>query len=313
MSDPVSWRIHIGAHKTGTTHLQDFLSQHRDALGAAGVDFLPRPSVRAAQIRRCFKPKRSSWFPPLFSRRRTLSETLGPLRAGPATVVVSEESLIGKYYGLYQSPIYPDLEKRLSLIARDLGRERLRLFVSIRDYSELLPSVYSQCLRQGKRMPVFDEFRNQLVNNPPNWHEFIARIRDTVPGVPLTVWTHEDYIVFNREIMSHFCGTAVPEGEMIPAPKQTRRLSASTVMAIEALDPSLSKQEYEVEVKKLCDADDGSHKHDPFDSTEKAQLSNLYLKHLQQIRSSFPDVLLSFDSEKARRSGFANTGESRSG
>ena len=299
MSDPVSWRIHIGAHKTGTTHLQDYLSQHREALCAAGVDFLPRPIVRSTQIRRCLKPKKSSWFPSVFARRRTLSEILGALRAGPDTVVVSEESLIGKYHGLYQSPIYPELEKRLSLIARDFGRDRLRLFVSIRDYSELLPSVYSQCLRQGKKIPAFEEFRKQLVTNPPNWHEFIERIHNTVPGVPLTVWTHEDYIDFNTEIMSHFCGTTVPAGTMIPAPKQTRRLSASTVMAIEGLDPSLSKQEYEAEVKKLCDADDGSHKHDPFDSTEKAELSNLYLQHLQQIRSSFPNVLLSFESRRS--------------
>ena len=70
-------------------------------------------------------------------------------------------------------------------------------------------------------------------------------------------------------------------------------------MAIEGLDPSLSKQEYEAEVKKLCDADDGSHKHDPFDSTEKAELSNLYLQHLQQIRSSVPNVLLSFESRRS--------------
>ena len=53
MTAPIrALRVHLGAHKTATTHLQQALHRHRDALGAADIDFLRpvelRPALRAA-------------------------------------------------------------------------------------------------------------------------------------------------------------------------------------------------------------------------------------------------------------------------
>ena len=44
-------RLHLGAHKTATTHFQRTLGRHRDALLALGVDFVPAGELREA-IRR---------------------------------------------------------------------------------------------------------------------------------------------------------------------------------------------------------------------------------------------------------------------
>ena len=40
------WRIHLGAHKTATSHLQETLAAVRDDLVGQGVDFIPNPLVR---------------------------------------------------------------------------------------------------------------------------------------------------------------------------------------------------------------------------------------------------------------------------
>jgi hypothetical protein len=41
-----SWRIHLGAHKTATTHLQETLTAVRPALAERGIDFIPNQRVR---------------------------------------------------------------------------------------------------------------------------------------------------------------------------------------------------------------------------------------------------------------------------
>src|ERR671915_2577538 len=50
-SGPVRrWRIHIGAHKTATTHLQETLTALRPALAAQGVDYIPNSLVRGRKL-----------------------------------------------------------------------------------------------------------------------------------------------------------------------------------------------------------------------------------------------------------------------
>ena len=46
---PVShWRIHIGAHKTATTHLQQTLAAIRARLVEQGIDPIPLAALRAS-------------------------------------------------------------------------------------------------------------------------------------------------------------------------------------------------------------------------------------------------------------------------
>ena len=93
-----TWRIHLGAHKTATTHVQETLALMRPELVARGVDFIPNHLLRRGGIAVALGRKRL-WnrLPPLRGPmvRRILARAPRPAPGGPATLVFSEEKLLG--------------------------------------------------------------------------------------------------------------------------------------------------------------------------------------------------------------------------
>ena len=122
-----SWRIHIGAHKTATTHVQETLAAMRPVLRRARGRLHPEPGAAPERLRRRRSGSRQTWnrVPPLRGPmvRRVVARHLDPLRAGPATLVLSEEKLIGGSQQIFAEPIYPRMQRIIALLAT-LGRRR---------------------------------------------------------------------------------------------------------------------------------------------------------------------------------------------
>ena len=191
------WRIHIGAHKTATTHLQETLAAMRPALLERGVDYIPLRICAGAA-----SPRRSGAGRPGTGCRRCAGRCCGGwwratstrCAPGPATLVLSEEKLIGGSQHIFAEPIYPGMQRIIALLAT-LGRQaELTLFLSIRSFDTQLPSAYVQELRY---MPPiaggFDNIKRRVLARPPSWFELVRRIRAAAPGVPLRIWRQEDY------------------------------------------------------------------------------------------------------------------------
>ena len=204
------WRIHIGAHKTATTHVQETLALMRPELVAQGVDFIPNLLLRQGGIAVALGRKRL-WkrVPPLRGPmvRRVLAEHLDPLRAGPTRMVFSEEKLIGGSQHVFSEPIYPQVQRVTALLATLAPRSRVTLYLSIRSFDTQLPSAYVQEL---KVMPVpgggFEAIRRRVLARPPSWFDMVRRIRAAAPGVPLKVWRQEDYRDHAPAILAGLCG-----------------------------------------------------------------------------------------------------------
>ena len=63
--------------------------------------------------------------------RRILAAHLDPLRAGPATMVFSEEKLLGGPQHVFSEPIYPQVQRMVTLLAT-LGARAEVTFCSCR-------------------------------------------------------------------------------------------------------------------------------------------------------------------------------------
>ena len=71
---PVShWRIHIGAHKTATTHLQQTLAAIRPRLVEQGIDPIPLAALRASGFARMLIERRLATRMPLRAASRSAS------------------------------------------------------------------------------------------------------------------------------------------------------------------------------------------------------------------------------------------------
>ena len=294
-----AWRIHVGAHKTATTHVQETLALIRPQLVERGVDFVPTIATRRSGLAAALGKKRMANRVPLLRGplvRRLMQSHLDPLRAGPATVVYSEEKLLGGPQHVFSEPIYPQVRRIVRLLATLGLRAELTLFLSVRSFDTQLPSAYVQEL---KVMPPiaggFDNIRRRVLASPPSWFEMVTRIRAAAPGVPLRVWRQEDYRDNTGTILAALCGLeAVGPLPRIADPAWTKSPSLAAIRAAEALPATLTEADRRAEVRALFDGDEGGARFQPFTEAERGVLRAAYAADLARIEALDPAMLLRF-------------------
>ena len=192
-------RLHLGAHKTASTHLQHSLRRHRVALANAGLvwldpDDLRGPPLNAGQLAESGDP--------------ALAAAL-VARAGGAAVV-SDENLLGSAHlrgARGDQRLYPDADARLTRLLGATGWRGVALFLGVRDPAAFLASAYTQRLMSGR----VSDFATYLDGADPAmlaWSDLAARLL-AVPGVTaLTVWRQEDYPAVWPDLMARM----LPDG-----------------------------------------------------------------------------------------------------
>lgn len=295
------WRIHLGAHKTATTHLQETLAAVRGDLVRQGIDFLPCAGVRAQGMARTLAERRPSARVPILGPARlrdAIEATLAPLRAGPGVVAFSEENILGVPDHMLQVPLYPRAAANVGRLASLAGRAELVLFLSIRGYDTLIPSAYVEALKFAPPPPGgFGAIRARLLAAPPSWVDLVARIRAAAPAVPLRIWRQEDYRANARAIMEAFCGRPLGALPELSDPTWTRSPSAAAVAAAEALPRDLPPAERLRRVRALFAAADpgsgpGADRFRPLDEDERQRLQAIYAADLARIATAWPGALI---------------------
>ncbi len=293
------WRIHIGAHKTATTHLQETLTNIRSRLVARGVDPIPLGAVRAAGLAQALNERRIATRLPILRgviAKRLLSEILDPLREGPETVVLSEEKLMGAPRKVFSDPFYPMVEHIVPTLATLGGKADVTLFLSIRGFAAQLASTYAQELRV---LPPpeggFDAIRARLVKKPPSWFELAQRIRKAAPTTPLRVWRQEDYRDHKREIMSELVGCdtgALPE---IKDPLRTKSPSLEAIREAEGLPRNLSAEERRRTVDAIFASAGPGTRFQPFSKEEIALFQENYDADMKRMDELDPEMRMRFN------------------
>lgn len=304
------WRIHVGAHKTATTHLQETLSTVRADLADRGVDFIPTlPLVREQRFAEVLWQRRPIARLPILgpvAMRDAIETAVEPVRIGPEVVVLSEENILGLPRDILATPFYPQAAQRVGRLASLGLRADLRLFLSIRSYDRLLPSAYAEALKHASPPPGgFAAVRSRLLAAPPSWFELVERIRAAAPGVPLRIWRQEDYRANDRAIMEGLCGRPLGPLPRLPDPARTRSPSGAAIAAAEALPADLSYAERLARVRRIYaepgadpGVDPGEARFQPFDESERRRLRALYDADLERIARVFPDMLMAFDTHE---------------
>jgi hypothetical protein len=208
------FRIHIGAHKTATTDLQNTLSAQRVELRKAGIDYISRGVSEPL--------RRTSWrmIIPDRTHKRKWDKKLASARVGAPIMAISDENILGGARDLLVSPFYPRTETRLKALASLTGSARLVLFLSVRSFESLLPSAYVETIKARPRIGNFEPIRKNSLRQIPLWSELVSRIRSTLPNAVLRVWKYEDHQKHNAKIMSAFCGISSLQRVELPPAKR---------------------------------------------------------------------------------------------
>ena len=196
--------LHIGAHKTATTHLQQSIEASRGELLSQGI--------------RYFGPKQLRGDNPTFVQRFNLPgakaigmdyfEAYGEMIEDGHRLAVSEENIVGSVLtrqGKVAEPIYPRTEERLADLAKKIAPQGLDICLGIRQPTTYLNSAFGQHLMSGGTLPL----KKFIWKNPPrivDWAGYAARIA-AVEGVrSLTVWRYEDYRHIFPQIIAALLG-----------------------------------------------------------------------------------------------------------
>lgn len=295
-----TWRIHIGAHKTATTHVQEILALMRPQLVERGIDFIPNHIVRQSGLAKALFARRlAARLPGLRGRAVAglMAAYLDPLRAATSALVLSEEKLMGGSRHVFSTPIYPHIERIVPMLAslgsRTGGRAEVAFFLSIRSFDGQMPSAYVQELKFAPPPEGgFDAIKARVLARPPSWFELVRRIRRAAPGVPLRVWRQEDYRRDPAAILAELCGRdpgPLPEME---DPYWTKSPDLAAVRAAEALPHGLPLAERRAQVLEIYRTSCDGAPFDPFAPAEKELLRAAYARDLDRIAALDPGILI---------------------
>lgn len=226
--------LHIGVHKTGSTHLQGVLKQNRLALAKASIYYLPLKQCREVFTLPCIHKKLGSaergaaFFEQAFSESRT--------------ALISDENLIGVVDTLLAGHFYPRMVRNIKRIRAMIGPHRqLDLYCCVRNYADWIESAYLQTLK--RRITPFDAFLKKLTPEKLSWSRFVEELSEASGSAKINLWTYESYVHNSDAILDKLAsdvGAALPKK---PDSRPNPSLSEAAVKILAAADKDVRKED----------------------------------------------------------------------
>lgn len=171
--------IHLGAHKTGTTHLQSWLRINQKGLNSLGISVPARTTIQPfskAAYKRIAQGK-SAQVPQLFETM--VLETDPKISANP-NLVLSDEDLLGLPNLGRTKTIYPKVgQVAQALVASIPAQERLWLF-TVRDLASFIQSSYVQQLKMGGSQSI-EHYLGKFNPVALDWADVISKLLEATP------------------------------------------------------------------------------------------------------------------------------------
>lgn len=225
--------LHLGVHKTATTHLQRYWVACSGSPGATAV-CPPLTEVRAQLTPVCGPPSVKSGGPEEGERRRKSAlDWLEDCGRRASSLVLSDENLIGSSERVFaQRALYASASPRLERLADVLKGHELRVWLSVREYGSFIRSAYCEMLRHGPYRP-FREAYNHFDLASRGWEHLARDIQQAFPAAKLVCWRYESLDELRAPITSALFG--LRRAAMPPITDQRDRQSMSS-LAIELLN-----------------------------------------------------------------------------
>lgn len=183
--------LHLGLHKTGTTHLESVFHVNNEALRAAGVGFIRTGEHRKFALEKRLDSVGGTILNPAGSGQEAakLAERLAMPK-----VLISDENIIGKCGAFSKEGLpYASLAKNLRLAIRNLGQKRrVHIWLSVRNYADWLESCYLQTFKH-KTFGNFEDFLKKADVTRLSWPTLVRDLRRALPSASLLVWPYEVY------------------------------------------------------------------------------------------------------------------------
>jgi len=193
--------IHAGAHMTDEERLLKCLMGNEPVLSELGT-LVPHPSTYRKQLRDMINEAASSGSP-ADGARATIMQQMGiEPGAEPERIVLSNHGFFGTpRMAVTTGQFYPAAPKRMEILQRIFDGDDLELFFALRNPASFLPAMAQET--------KFNSVSEYLGGGDPHdmrWSELVARLRQSCPEVPATIWCNEDTPLIWTELLREMAG-----------------------------------------------------------------------------------------------------------
>ncbi len=206
--------LHVGAHRTGTTTLQQTLHHNHQRLKANKVEYWAPQRTRAGLFDGLIKAAdRVSPQVTAQARRanQQIEDELQALsKAGVKTLIVSEENMLGSIpASVTTERLYPDAVRRVARLRPAFADRCARIGLAIRSYDQLWTSMISFTVKRSGRVPDADQIAG-LVDQPRRWRDVIRELRVAFPRAEIQVWPFEGMVDAPHDVIARLTGRSLP-------------------------------------------------------------------------------------------------------
>jgi hypothetical protein len=193
-------RLHLGAHKTATTHLQQILFRNRARLTEARIHYIELYRLREI-FTRPLSMSVGNTVPSLVSSMQTLRSAIHDELRKVAeeeqkqfeTLIVSDENIMDDHpISPKTGRLYDSRRNRLNQVKRVFQECPITVVFSMRNYNGFYPSAYAQLIKQGWSISYRDFLRKLDVENN-RWPSVVSDLSDVFGRDRIHLFRYEDY------------------------------------------------------------------------------------------------------------------------
>jgi len=182
--------LHLGVHKTASTHLQKSLRTNEAFCTRVSVKFLPTIEYRKFLSPLEIQLKNGGDLGLLSS---SYQEKIKSEANEHQRLILSDENIMVLALPLGEKGLYPNSINRIRRTRKLIGPEPIKVYLSVRNLGSYLPSVYVEFIRHFKYIS-FAQFLAMAKIDNLSWFSLVKRIRNILsPSDTLSVWTYESY------------------------------------------------------------------------------------------------------------------------
>lgn len=303
--------LHGGFHKTATSHIQSMLARNAKQLERAGVHYVHHRDMR----KRLTVPVQCNvynklgmdWDPKISDDE--LKEMTGAFfdeiaQDGPKRIILSDENMAGHCgHCVKRGVLYRWRRRLIEVFAAQFPNGVNEVHLGVRNYADFFASAYVEYLRSVTGQWFVDEpkMRRQVMENMPNWHNILKSVVTLFPGAKVVVWRYEDFRRLDTRILANLCGPGV-DVSSLKTPKDTNKRPTASGHAVAELLQLIHKDGADAALEQRValqeayprGAEFGSY--DPWTAQERAHLTRMYARDLDDIRANPEITVLELDA-----------------
>ncbi len=216
--------LHLGAHRTSSTHVQGVLGKNTELLAAVGIDAPSQEAIKTAltkQIGRAPTAQQGGF--------GQLTQALAP-----DTVLISDENLLGFLNSIFShGAFYPDTAARMAALRHRLPVPPAKIVIAIRAYDSFFASAYGRWLAPNRMVLPRAALADLVLGLARGWPDVLAEVAAAFPESALVVREYSPHPRFGPSQLSALLGPLADTLFYNPAYRWNRSMSARQTMLYE--------------------------------------------------------------------------------